>query len=231
MKTAIVFSGQGSQSVSMGFDFYKDFPQAQEVFEEVDETLQFPLSRLMFAGPAEKLNQTQYSQPALMTISMAIWRVVRPTCQFMAGHSLGEYTALCAAQALSLKDTALLLWKRGQAFSSVQGSMLVLLGVPLEKAKEIAQQSQTFIANENSALQTVISGTKENIEKAETLAKSSGAKHTVILPVSGPFHSPLMKPAQETMAPIIEKVDMKTPCVPVASNVTAQLVTNPAEIK
>ena len=231
MKTAIVFSGQGSQAVSMGYDFYQTFPQAKEVFEEVDETLQFPLSKLIFEGPAEKLNQTQYAQPAIMAVSMAIWRVFHPTCQFMAGHSLGEYTALCAAESLSLKDTTNLLWQRGQAFSSVQGSMLVVLGLSLDKVKEVAQQTNTFIANENSALQTTISGTQENIEKADVLARSLGSKHTVKLSVSGPFHSPLMASAQKTMDPLIKQVNMRTPAVPVISNVNAHPVTEPEEIK
>ena len=231
MKTAVVFSGQGSQAVSMGYDFYQAFPQAKEVFEEVDETLQFPLSDLIFKGPVEKLNQTQYAQPAIMAVSMAIWRVAHPACHFMAGHSLGEYTALCAAQALSLQDTAALLWQRGQAFSAVQGCMLVILGLPLDKIKDIARQTNTFVANENSGLQTTISGTRENIEKADALARLSGSKHTVMLSVSGPFHSPLMTPAQQTMAPLIQQVHMQTPAVPVVSNVDAQPVTKPEEIK
>ena len=215
----------------MGADFYQAFAQSKEVFEEVDETLHFSLSKLIFEGPEEDLNQTQYAQPAIMAVSMAIWRVFHPTCQFMAGHSLGEYSALCAAQALSLENTARLLQQRGLAFSSVQGKMLILLGLPIEKVREIAQQTNTFIANENSALQTTISGTEQNIIKAEEVAHAAGAKHTMILSVSGPFHSPLMAPAQQKMIPVLKQTEMNTPCVPVVSNVTAQTMTEPEDIK
>ena len=231
MTTAVVFSGQGSQKIGMGADFYQAFPQAKEVFDEIDETLHFSLSKLIFEGPEEELNQTQYAQPAIMAVSMAIWSVFHPTCQFMAGHSLGEYSALCAAQALSLENTALLLQKRGQAFSSVQGKMLILLGLPIEEIKEIAQKTNTFIANENSALQTTISGTEQNIIKAEEAARTAGAKHTMVLSVSGPFHSPLMVPAQQMMTPFLKQVEMNKPIVPVMSNVTAQAMTEPNDIK
>ena len=231
MKTAIVFSGQGSQTVGMGFDFYQNFTQSKEVFEEVDETLRFPLSKIIFEGPEDILNQTQYTQPAVMAVSMAILRVMDISYQFTAGHSLGEYSALCATKSLTLKDTAWLLQQRGKSFSSVQGSMSVVLGLPLNQVREAAEKTGVFVANENSALQTVISGVKENILKANDLVLSMGAKRTILLPVSGPFHSQLMLPAQQTMRPIIEQADIKEPVVPVVSNVDAQTMTKPEDIK
>ena len=231
MTTAIVFSGQGSQVVGMGFDFYKSFPQSREVFEEVDDTLHFSLSQLIFTGPAEILNKTQYAQPAIMAVSMAIWKVFHPQCQFMAGHSLGEYTALCAAQALTLEQTSSLLQQRGLAFAEIQGQMLVVLGLDREIIREVTQQTDTYIANENSALQTVISGTAENIEKADELLRQKGAKHTITLQVSGPFHSPLMEKSKQTMIPFLQQVDMKKAQIPVVSNVTAELMTEPEDIK
>ena len=239
MTLAFVFPGQGSQAVGMGREIYEASPIARAVFEEVDDVLSQKLSLLIFEGSQDELTLTQNAQPALMAVSIALMRVLEKEAgldltqkaQFLAGHSLGEYTALCAAGALSLADTARLLRIRGQAMQEAvpvgQGAMAALLGLDLEVVDRIcseASMDQSFcvIANDNSPGQVVISGHKSAIERALSLASEQGAKRSVMLAVSAPFHSPLMKPAAEAMEKALHKVKIMTPRVPIIANMTAK---------
>ncbi len=247
MKTAIIFPGQGSQAVSMGKDLFENFAAAREVFQKTDEILGFKLSKIMFEGPSEDLTKTKNTQPALMAVSIALIEVlekefgkkINDICQFVAGHSLGEYSALCAAKAISLEETAKLLQIRGSAMEKcgekTLGSMAAILGVEIEVAKEIAAQAAEGevcqVANDNSVGQVVISGSKTAIERALEIAKSKGAKRAIILPVSGAFHSSLMLEAQDEMKIALEKAQIKSPIVKVVANVTANFVSDPNEIR
>ena len=242
MTRILVFPGQGSQSVGMGKDFYDAFPAARAVFEEVDDTLGYKLSDIIFNGPIETLSQTEHTQPALMAVSMAIWRVMEqemriPWDKFSmtAGHSLGEYTALCASRVLTLADTTKLLKKRGEAFAKAArekpGKMLVVLGLPFEPVLSTAIQTQCFIANDNSPEQIVISGGNDNIAQAAELLQKAGAKRCLILPVSGAFHSPLMRSAAEDLKETLFEVPMKAPILPIISNVTAMPMSIEKDIK
>jgi [acyl-carrier-protein] S-malonyltransferase len=235
----IVFPGQGSQLIGMGKDFYDSFPTAKEVFQEVDEALHQNLSQMIFHGRKEELNLTENTQPALLAVSIAIYRVF---CQeggikspqeaaiFMAGHSLGEYTALCAAEALSLTDAVQLVKKRGLAMQQAvplgQGAMSALLGPDLDQTKKLIKEAGKLgiceIANDNCPGQIVISGETLAIELAEKISKDFGCKKAIRLPVSAPFHSSLMKPAAEIMEKELTKVKILQPKVPVFSNYTAQ---------
>jgi [acyl-carrier-protein] S-malonyltransferase len=238
-----VFPGQGSQLVGMGYEVYQAFPAAKEVFKEVDDALGQKLSKLIFEGTLEDLTLTENAQPALMAVSMAFIRVLEQEGNLnisrlalcVAGHSLGEYTALTAAGVLKLSDTAKLLRTRGRAMQEAvpfgQGSMAAILGLDIQEvalAVQSASQGQVcVIANDNAPGQVVISGHKEAIERAIALATQKGAKRCIMLPVSAPFHCPLMEPAAHIMAEALNQVNFSKALVPVITNVTASFETSP----
>lgn len=248
---AFVFPGQGSQAVGMGRDLAAAFAAAREVFEEVDEVLKQKLSKLMFEGPIEELTLTENAQPALMAVSLAVLRVLqaeggivlREKVAVVAGHSLGEYSALAASEAFSIADTALLLKLRGQAMQHAvpagQGAMAALIGVELEAAKEICAEAETGpngrevvgCANDNGGGQVVISGHKAAVERAIEIAKAKGVKRAMLLPVSAPFHCALMAPAADAMAEAFANTPPRAPIVPVIANVSAAKASDPAEIR
>lgn len=248
MSWAFVFPGQGSQAVGMGKELAAAFTEAREIFGEVDDALKQNLSKLMFEGPADALTLTENAQPALMAVSMAVVKVlekqgnvtIRNTARYVAGHSLGEYSALAAAGSLSLSDTARLLKTRGQAMQKAvpvgEGAMAALLGLDIDQALEVASQASgngeiCAAANDNAPGQVVVSGHKAAVERAIELAKGKGAKRAMLLPVSAPFHCPLMKPAAEVMAEALSKVNVMSPVVPVIANVTAATVVDTDEIR
>lgn len=243
---AFMFPGQGSQHVGMGADLAKNSPAAKAVFDEVDNDLSQNLSKLMFEGPIEELTLTENSQPAIMAVSLAVVRtleakgvLLEDAVSYVAGHSLGEYSALCAAGAFTLSDAANLLKKRGQAMQKAvpvgEGAMAALLGLDFEAAAEVASEAAEgqvcTPANDNAPGQVVISGHREAVERGIEIAKTKGAKRGLLLPVSAPFHCPLMAPAAEHMALALANVDIFDPAVPVISNVTAMPVTDPVEIQ
>lgn len=246
-KIAIVFPGQGSQVVGMGKDLYENFDSAKKVFKKIDEILGVNLSKIMFEGPQDELTKTENTQPALMAVSVALIEVLekdfgkkfQDLCALTAGHSLGEYSALCASKALTLEDTAKLLQIRGSEMAKcgqkTSGAMCAILGVEIEVAKEIAHEASQGdicqVANDNSVGQIVLSGSKIAIERAIEIAKSKGAKRAIQLPVSGAFHSLLMKDAQEKMANALTQIDIKQPIVPLVANVSAQIAKDALEIK
>lgn len=247
MTRAFVFPGQGSQAVGMGRELAEAFEVARLTFEEVDDALNQRLSRLMAEGPEADLTLTENAQPALMAVSVAVMRVLASEggvdlskhAAFVAGHSLGEYSALCAAGAFTLADTARLLKLRGQAMQKAvpvgQGAMAALLGADLEQAQAIAsdaaQGEVCSIANDNSVGQVVISGSAEAIDRAIVLAAERGLKRSVRLPVSAPFHCSLMQPAADAMAEALANVTISAPVVPVIANVTASAVSDPNVIR
>ena len=247
MKRAFIFPGQGSQSVGMGKALADAFPQAKAVFDEVDEALSQKLSALMWEGPAEELTLTANAQPALMAVSLAAIRVLeaeagldlRKHAAFVAGHSLGEYSALAAAGSLSISDTARLLRIRGNAMQNAvpvgQGAMAALLGleydVALEVAREAAQGEVCDAANDNGGAQVVVSGHKSAVERAVAIAQTKGAKRAVMLAVSAPFHCALMQPAADAMREALAGVTVNSPAVPVVANVEAAPITDPAAIR
>lgn len=249
MTRAFVFPGQGSQAVGMGQALAEAFPAAREVFSEVDDALSQKLSRLMFEGPESDLTLTENAQPALMAASIAALRVLETEggwrladkAHFVAGHSLGEYSALAAAGSLALADAARLLKLRGQSMQKAVpvgvGAMAALLGLDLEQAQKIAAEAAAATgkvcaaANDNAPGQVVVSGHKEAVEKAVALAAEQGARRSVILPVSAPFHCPLMQPAAEAMQEALEKATVNMPVVPLIANVTAKPVSDPATIR
>ena len=243
---AFVFPGQGSQAVGMGADLAQAHPEARAVFEDVDAALGQPLSRLMFNGPIEELTLTENAQPALMAVSMAVVRVLEAkgvkladTAKFVAGHSLGEYSALAAAGALSVSDAARLLKIRGKAMQAAvpvgQGAMAALLGVGKEVAEklaaEAAQGEVCQLANDNEPTQAVISGAKTAIDRASGLAKAHGVRRFMPLNVSAPFHCALMQPAADAMAEALAGIEIKAPSVPLIANVLAAPISDPADIK
>lgn len=244
---AFMFPGQGSQAVSMGQNLYAAFPEARAVFEEIDESLGQNLSNLMFEGPEEELNLTENTQPALMAVSMAVVQVLKQqggidfktAVQFVAGHSLGEYSALTAAESFSIADAARLLKLRGQAMQKAVpvgvGSMAAVLGLSFEEVEQIANDAAgsevCAAANDNSVGQVVVSGHKDAVARAVELATEQGAKKAVILPVSAPFHCALMSPAAEAMREALAETDIKAPVVPMVANVTAQATSDPDEIR
>ncbi|MDB9704604.1 ACP S-malonyltransferase [Rhodospirillales bacterium] len=247
MSRAFVFPGQGSQAVGMGKDLADAFPAAREVFQEVDEALKQNLTKLMFEGPEDELTLTENAQPALMSVSMAAMAVLKveggidlsKVASFVAGHSLGEYSALAAAGTFSLSDTARLLKTRGQAMQQAvpvgEGAMAALLGLDLDVAKEVvdeaAQGDVLATANDNAPGQVVVSGKREAVERAVDVAKEKGAKRAMLLQVSAPFHCPMMAPAADVMAEALAAVELLPPIVPLIANVTAAPVEDPAEIR
>lgn len=249
MKKAFVFPGQGSQYIGMGKELAETFPVAKEVFQEVDDALSQKLSDMMFAGDEKDLNLTENTQPALMAVSVAVARVLEKeggidfaeddSILMAAGHSLGEYSALTAMKALKLSDTARLLKIRGTAMQKAVpvgvGAMAAILGMDYMDVVAIADQANgketCAVANDNSVGQVVVSGHKAAVEKAVELAAERGAKRSVLLPVSAPFHCALMAPAAEAMQNALQDVDVSAPIVPIVANVTANEVLIPAEIK
>ncbi|MDD3798204.1 MAG: ACP S-malonyltransferase [Novosphingobium sp.] len=242
---AFVFPGQGSQKVGMGKELADASAVAREVFEEVDEALSQKLSALMFEGPEDQLTLTENAQPAIMANAIATLRVLekeggltiagKGDC--VAGHSLGEYTALCAVGGFSLADTARLLKLRGQAMQAAvpvgEGAMCALLGADVDKAQALADAAAEgqvcTVANDNDPTQVVLSGHREAIERAVAMVKDHGIKRGVLLPVSAPFHCPLMQPAADAMAEALAKTPVQPLRLPVYANVTAALVSDPAE--
>jgi len=246
MAVAFVFPGQGSQAVGMGKALAGNFAPARAVFDEVDGALGSKLSTLMFEGPADTLTLTENAQPALMAVSLAVMRVLefevgldlKRDAQFVAGHSLGEYSALAAAGAFTIADAARLLRTRGQAMQKAVpvgvGAMAALLGLDFDAAvavaAEAAQDDVCQAANDNGAGQVVVSGNKAAVERAVEIAKAKGAKRAMLLPVSAPFHCALMQPAADVMADALSKVSVKKPVVPVVANVLAKPIQEPADI-
>ena len=247
MTRAILFPGQGSQAVGMGKALADAFPAARAVFDEVDAALNQKLSTLMFEGPEGDLTLTANAQPALMAHSLAVIRVLEAekgfdlakAASYVAGHSLGEYSALAAAGALTISDTAKLLRIRGDAMQAAvpvgQGAMAALLGaewdLAVEIAKEAAQGECCDVANDNGGGQVVLSGAKAAIDRACVIAKEKGVKRDVLLPVSAPFHSALMAPAAERMREALAGATIKAPMVPVIANVVAAPVSDPEAIR
>jgi [acyl-carrier-protein] S-malonyltransferase len=247
MSTAFTFPGQGSQAVGMGKALADAFPMARQVFDEVDAALGQKLSTLIFEGPEAELTLTANAQPALMAMSMAVLRVLETEAgldlsrdaAFVAGHSLGEYSALAAARSISLQDTARLLRIRGDAMQKAvapgEGAMAALLGLDFEQASaaaaEAAQGEICQAANDNGGGQVVISGTKAAVDRACEIAKAKGARRALLLAVSAPFHCALMQPAADAMAQALEGVEIKAPCVPLVANIAAAPLTSPDEIR
>ena len=242
---AYVFPGQGAQTIGMGRELAEAYPAARAVFDEVDEALGENLSALVWEGDIETLTLTRNAQPALMATSVAAMRVLEAEgfaitdAAFVAGHSLGEYSALCAAGAISLSDTARLLQIRGTAMQEAvpvgQGAMAAILGLDFatvdEIAREAAEDEVCQAANDNDPAQVVISGHKAAVERAAALAKERGAKRALMLPVSAPFHSALMQPAATVMADALAGVDIHEPAVPLVANVRAEAVLQPGAIR
>ncbi len=246
IKRAFTFPGQGSQAVGMGKDLAEAFPEARAVFAEVDEALGQKLSTIMFEGPDDLLRLTENAQPALMAVSLAVIRVLEARgvriadhAAFVAGHSLGEYSALCAAGTFSVADAARLLKTRGQAMQKAvpvgHGAMAALLGLDLDTARAVAAEAAEGdvceVANDNAPGQVVISGATAAVERALDIAKARGAKRALPLPVSAPFHCSLMQPAAEAMAAALADVAMQAPAAPLVANVLASPISDPAEIR
>jgi [acyl-carrier-protein] S-malonyltransferase len=249
MTRAFIFPGQGSQAVGMGKALADAFAPAREVFQEVDDALSQKLSKLMWEGPESDLVLTENAQPAIMAASMAVIRVLEREAGFdvakharlVAGHSLGEYTALCAAGAFTLSDAARLLKARGQAMQAAvpvgEGGMSALLGAEIDQAEDLAKECAAatngicVVANDNAPGQVVISGSKAAIDKAPEIAKTKGIKRAMALNVSAPFHSPLMQPAADKMRDVLAAVTIRPPAAPVVANVTAAEVSEPEMIR
>lgn len=245
MSIAFTFPGQGSQAVGMGKDLADSFPEAAAVFAEVDDALGEKLSDTIWNGPEETLTLTANAQPALMAVSIAVIRVLESRgldigskVSFVAGHSLGEYSALCAAGTFSLADTARLLRIRGNAMQAAvpvgKGAMAAIIGLEHDDVEAVCREASSLgacqIANDNGGGQLVISGEKQAVEKAAALATEKGAKRALMLPVSAPFHSSLMAPAAEAMREALAKVEKRDPAVPVVANVLAAPVSDAGEV-
>jgi [acyl-carrier-protein] S-malonyltransferase len=246
MSIAFVFPGQGSQAVGMGHGLANTFACARQAFDEVDAALGDKLSTVMWEGPAEKLTLTENTQPALVAVSLAAMRVLeaeagvdlRRDVAFVAGHSVGEYSALAAAGALTLAEAVQLVRIRGRAMQQAVpvgvGAMAALLGVDFDQAAAIAAEAAqgeiVQAANDNGGGQVVVSGHKAAVERAVEIAKAKGVRRAMMLPVSGPFHSALMQPAADVMAEALAKISIKAPCVPLVANVLAQPTSDPAQI-
>ncbi len=245
MTRAFVFPGQGAQTIGMGKALAEAYPAARAIFDEVDEALNEKLSDLIWEGDIAELTLTQNAQPALMATSMAAMRALEAEgasismASYVAGHSLGEYSALAAAGALTVADTARLLRTRGQAMQSAvpvgEGAMAAILGLDLEAvravADEAAQGEVCQAANDNDPTQVVVSGAKAAVERAAEIAKEKGAKRAIMLPVSAPFHCALMQPAADVMADALASVEIKAPAVPLIANVRAEAVNDPDVIR
>jgi [acyl-carrier-protein] S-malonyltransferase len=247
MSRAFIFPGQGSQTVGMGKDVADAFASAREVFEEIDEALSQNLSKLMFEGPDEDLILTENAQPAIMAVSLAVMRVLSKdggvdlsnTVAYVAGHSLGEYSALAAAGCFTIADTARLLKTRGRAMQEAvpvgEGAMAALIGLEPDVAAAVANEAAgdgvCTAANDNAPGQVVVSGDAAAVDRAIEIAQARGAKRAIILPVSAPFHCALMAPAAEVMAEALEAVNMSPLAVPLVANVTAGVVTDASEIR
>lgn len=245
MTIAFTFPGQGSQAVGMGRELADAFPEARDVFNEVDEALGQKLSRIMWEGPDDELTLTANAQPALMAVSMAVMRVMEKgglnlaeKVGYVAGHSLGEYSALCAAGMFSLADTARLLRIRGDAMQAAvpvgEGAMVAIIGLDTSDVEAICASASSVgacqIANDNGGGQLVVSGAKAAVEEAARLATEKGAKRALMLPVSAPFHSSLMAPAAERMREALATVPKSAPVIPVIANVTVSPLSDPNEI-
>src|SRR5947208_6397044 len=246
MSAAFVFPGQGSQAVGMGKALAQTYSAARAVFEEVDAALGDKLSTIMWEGPAEKVTLTENAQPALVAVSLAAMRVLETEAgvdlardaQFVAGHSVGEYSALAAAGALTLADAVRLVRIRGRAMQEAvpvgMGAMAALIGVEFSDAAaiaaEAAQGEVVQAANDNGGGQVVVSGHRSAVERAVEIAKARSVRRAMLLPVSAPFHSALMQPAADAMAAALARVTIQPPRVPLVANVTAQSVTDPAQI-
>jgi [acyl-carrier-protein] S-malonyltransferase len=244
MPAAFVFPGQGSQTVGMGQALHDAVPAAREVFERVDEALGEPLSRLIFEGPEERLRLTENAQPALMATSLAALRTLEARsgrqlaelCDCVAGHSLGEYSALAAAGSLDIGDAARLLRVRGRAMQAAvpvgEGAMAAILGLELDRVEEIAAEASRIgvcdVANDNAPGQVVVSGARAAIEQALALAKAKGARRSMLLAVSAPFHCRLLAPAAEAVRDALGGIALRPPAVPLITNVTAAAETDPA---
>jgi [acyl-carrier-protein] S-malonyltransferase len=248
MTRAFLFPGQGSQAIGMGKPLADAFASAREIFQEVDDALSQKLSRLMWEGPESDLTLTENAQPAIMANAIAVMRVLEKEmgldiarhARLVAGHSLGEYSALCAAGAFTLADTARLLKTRGQAMQSAvpvgEGGMTALIGAEIDQAEAVAQEAAAgggtcVVANDNAPGQVVISGTLDALARAGEIAKAKGIKRALPLPVSAPFHCPLMKPAADKMAEALAAVTIRPLAVPVLANVTAAEANDPESIR
>ncbi len=245
MSRAFVFPGQGAQTIGMGKALAEAYPAAMAVFDEVDEALGEKLSTLIWEGDQDALTLTENAQPALMATSLAALRALEAegvgmeAASYVAGHSLGEYSALAASGALSITDTARLLRIRGKAMQQAvpvgQGAMAAILGLDLATVAAVANEAAAgdvcTAANDNDPAQVVVSGTKAAVERAVEIAKGKGAKRAILLPVSAPFHCALMAPAAEVMADALAAVDILAPEVPLVANVRAEAVTDPEEIR
>jgi len=243
MKVAYIFPGQGSQKVGMGHDLYDNFDSARAVFKQADEVLGFPLSRLCFEGPEEELRQTINAQPALVTVSFACLKAIYevdssrglPPPAFVAGHSLGEYTALATAEVIDFATTVYLSRERGRLMHEAglkqPGGMVAVMGLDEASLVEVCKETGTLVANINCPEQLVISGARENLARAADLAKDRGAYRTIPLAVSGAFHTPLMQSAVDGMAEIVATISFHQPMVPIIANTTAQPLTTVEEVK
>jgi [acyl-carrier-protein] S-malonyltransferase len=250
MKRAFVFPGQGSQTVGMGRSLAEAFPAARDLFDEVDETLSQRLSRLMFEGPESDLTLTENAQPALLAASLAVIRVLESEgglvfgrhVAYVAGHSLGEYSALAAARAVTVADAVRLVKLRGRSMQRAvplgEGAMAALLGLDVEAARAVvveAVRSEPYeicaVANDNAPGQVVVSGHHQAIERAIAIARERGARRSVMLPVSAPFHSPLMAPVAKVMEKALDKTALRPPLVPLVANVSASAISDPAEVR
>ena len=241
-KVAYVFPGQGAQTVGMGKDLYENFDSVKALFKQADDAVGFQLTKIFFEGPEEELRKTSNAQPALVAVSFACLKAAQevggknlPAASFMAGHSLGEYTALAAANSIDFATAVFLAKERGrlmyEAGMKTAGSMMAMLGIEEAVLAEVCRETNTVIANINSPGQLVISGAAENITKAGEMAKAKGASRAIPLQVSGAFHSPLMQPAVDGMTQILSKVTFNDPSVPIIANVTALPLTSGSQIK
>ena len=250
MKRAFVFPGQGSQAVGMGRSLAEAFPAARDLFKEVDETLSQRLSRLMFEGPESDLTLTENAQPALLAASLAVIRVLEVEgglafgrhVAYVAGHSLGEYSALAAARGVTVADAVRLVKLRGRTMQRAvprgEGAMAALLGLDVEEAQAVVVEAVRSepdkicaVANDNAPGQVVVSGHHQAIERAIAIARERGARRSVILPVSAPFHSPLMAPAAKVIEKALDKTPLRPPLVPLVANLSASAISDPAEVK